>query len=294
MKDYIGTHIPANWHRGKQIENGEISFTKNGLCFYYPSRLYHKGKVEIDYSEIAWIEKKNIYIRHPNKMTIFTKTNAEYTFVVNERDDVVEFLDSKVKYTTEKPVDYRERLRNTPGERIKRQYFNIPLYVSASIIIPYTIFAIPLFDIVLNKGEMIKNTTMMDLLKISSVFLVFFMPLIVLSILNRFVFGRTVCVLNQEGVHYEQGMISWDKISNIEYEIELPSRSGSKHRFCFARLLGDELDVQLMHAPYYFTKRVKKYNSKIKVKFSKGSKFTIRFFALMLLIVPILVLLFKS
>lgn len=292
MKDYIGTYIPANWHRGKQIEKGELGFSKTGICFYYPSMRYHKGKVEIDCSEIIWIEKKNIYIRHPYKMTIFTKKNAEYTFVVNERDEVVEFLDSKVKYAPEKPVDYQERLRNTPGERIKRQYFNMPLYIYSSFSVQIVIL-LPILNIFLGKENMTRYT-IIDMFGMLCFVLLFFIPLIVLSILNRFVFGRVVCVINQEGVHYEQGVISWDKISNIEYEIELPSRSASRDRSCFARLLGDELDVQLIHAPYYFTKRAKKYNSKIKVKFSKGSKFTIRLWALLPLICFVIVLLLES
>lgn len=290
MKDYIGICIPANWYRGVQIENGEMEFRKTGICFYSPSMLYHKEKVEIDYSEIIWIEEKKYKIK-PNKIIIYTKKNEEYTFVVNECDDVVDFLNSKVKYATEKPMDYKERLHNMTGEKVKRQYFNVPLYMLLSFLLPTPII-ISIYDIVLSKDG-ITQYTPIDIFEGFIIICIWLTPLFLLSLANRFLFGRIVCVLNKEGVHYEQGFIPWEKITNIEYEIEIPSRSSCR-KYCFARVLGDGLDVKLMHAPYYFTRKAQKYNNKIKSRFSKGSRFLIVLWATMPWFCYIVVLLIKA
>lgn len=253
MKNYIGICISADWHRGKQIENGEMEFNKTGICFYYPSMLYHKEKVEIDYSKIIWVEEKKYKIK-PNKIIVYTQKSEEYTFTVNGNDDVVDFLNSKVKYATEKPLNYKERLHNMTGEKVIRQYFNVPLYMLLSLLLPVPII-VPIYDIALSKDG-ITQYTPIDMFEMLIIIFIWLIPLFILSLLNRFLFGRIVCVLNQEGVHYEQGFIPWEKITNIEYEIEIPSRL-SRRNYCFARILGDGLDVKLIHAPYYFIRKAK-------------------------------------
>ena len=90
-------------------------------------------------------------------------------------------------------------------------------------------------------------------------------PIILASVLNRFLFGNLVCVLTRQGIHTESAFIEWDKVSQITYCPQLPSRSGMRvpKDFCHAvvtvRKSGNQTyEIVIPHCPLYAIRKMKK------------------------------------
>lgn len=95
MKDYIGTNIAANYFKGPEAVGGKIYFCQTCLVFKSHALNIQTGEQRIEYSEIIMISKRNTLGIVPNGISIFTKDGFEHKFVVNKRNDVMEFLESK-------------------------------------------------------------------------------------------------------------------------------------------------------------------------------------------------------
>jgi hypothetical protein len=98
---------------------------------------------------------------------------------------------------------------------------------------------------------------------------VFLAPLILLTSLNRWLFGRKVCLLNHEGLFCNQRMIPWDAIDSMTFHLELPARSNSGCSYVV--ITGKNLGLALAHAPYHLLRAAKKYNPNIRTALEKGS-----------------------
>lgn len=95
-------------------------------------------------------------------------------------------------------------------------------------------------------------------------------PLLLLSLLNRFLFGKVVCVLDENGLHYEGGFIEWSAVTGIDYEARLPLRSGPA--YSYARIIGSGIEIKLLHAPHLLLKKARKHNPDIQTGLSRDSK----------------------
>lgn len=107
-------------------------------------------------------------------------------------------------------------------------------------------------------------------------FLLVLFPWIPLSVLNRFLFGRIICVLDDKGLHHKGGFIPWQHIEQVIYEVEVPSRHWE---FCRAIIHSKAGELTLNHAPYFLLKKIKRHTPDIPVRLSKSSVFAIVFFA---------------
>lgn len=54
------------------------------------------GNTRIEYSQIVRLAKRNTLGIVPNGLSIFTKDNFEHKFVINNRQSVIEFLQSRL------------------------------------------------------------------------------------------------------------------------------------------------------------------------------------------------------
>lgn len=95
----------------------------------------------------------------------------------------------------------------------------------------------------------------------------FILPCLVLSALNRFFFGKLVCVLSEEGIHYKDGLIKWDNISHIKYT---PTVFG-RHHFWPANMdvVCKNETINIVSVPLYMFPAVKKFCPDIKTKMDK-------------------------
>lgn len=287
-RDYVEDKVFATCIEDLLVKEGEIVFGGSSMIFYSPT-IYPKEKVEINYSSITWIEKKKSLGFISNRMIIHTKEQGEYIFVSKERDKIIEFLLSKASSLDRKPSNSKVKLRNTAGEKIRRQYFGMYIYMVIPWIIQFWLF-IPIMEMVIN-GKEFSGYKAMEMLEVIATLVILLLPIVMLSLGNRYFFGRIVCVLNETGIIYKRGFISWKDIERIEYGIELPARYSIKD-YCHARIVGKELDIKLLHCPCFFMWRAKKYNKDIKCKFSKDSITTIIIMALIPITLLILFLIF--
>lgn len=106
-------------------------------------------------------------------------------------------------------------------------------------------------------------------------------------LLVHFRLGFVVCILDSEGIHYDGGMIPWDKIQKIVYHISVPDRSqivDDNPKCCTAIIFTENEEVKLEHAPLFLLRLAKKAHPEIKTGFSRLSKGLILGFILILLI----------
>lgn len=201
------------------------------------------------------------------------------------------------------------KLKSIPGEKIRRQYFNVVIYPLLSfVLLVLTMCVITWF------GNGTQDEKIEDLASwiVGLMFLaVPLLPLIVLSILNRFYFGRVVCVLNEKGLHFADGfidediffkaegnvrMIKWEHIRKVAYEPDgfKFSRHASGCRNCAyitTKPYKKEIVAELNHVPLMLLRKMKRYCPDVKYGFTGFGWFIIGIYALIPTVIPFFVLL---
>ncbi len=161
-------------------------------------------------------------------------------------------------------------LREIEGERIRRQYFTLPVIVLGVIMlfVPYCLLVFSLRD-----GSFLLSDWLDSLWISFWVCFVFSLPFLILMILNRVCFGRIICVLTAEGICCKDCLIKWNEIEKIEYEIDFPSRHRiDRYRCCRAIIHTKNKSMTLLHAPLYLLRRIKRIQPDLDARISKGSK----------------------
>ena len=158
-------------------------------------------------------------------------------------------------------------LKFIDGKKIRRQYFNIPLIIlySLMIAIPYAIFTISLCIGKFDSAEW-PSTLWISI----GVCFCFSLPFLILRILNKYCFGRIICVLTQKGIHFPKGMLGWETIEKIEYAIDSKPRYKSDSAKAFRAIVYTKggKHVVLNSSPLYILFRAKKYNKELDVRIS--------------------------
>ncbi|MBQ8163119.1 MAG: hypothetical protein IJZ93_01960 [Clostridia bacterium] len=157
-------------------------------------------------------------------------------------------------------------LKHIEGKKIRRQYFNIPLIILYSLMlaIPYAIFTISLC---IGKSDSYEWSSTLW----TSIWICFFfsLPLLVLSTLNKHCFGRILCVLNKEGIHFSnKGKLRWEVIEKIEYVIDSKPRYKSDTKKAFRAIIYTQggKHIVLANVPLYIVSRIKKYQKGLEIK----------------------------
>ena len=255
-----------------------ISFHKSKLyldCFRIKLPYTH-----INYSDIIWIEEPDVFSFGKKRIDLCTKKGDIVSLYYPSHIKVTEFLFANTQLAKEKPAFLTSSTEMMDGERIRRQYFNGPIYLLSGLYISLYLFLL-ITNLATGKGIL---ETLHELIVSLWVPLVWLGPLSILSFLNRSHFGKIICTLNEKGLQHEKSFVSWEQITRIEYEIVLPSRSPSSYqnriKSCYAYIyVEDGKDLLLTQAPYMLLKAAKKYNPDIKVGFTKHSINTLRFLA---------------
>lgn len=104
-------------------------------------------------------------------------------------------------------------LKNSDGVKIRMQYFNMPIFAAFGLVI--LIFFIGGAVAIKNKEPFFSH----DIIPAFGGLFVLTAPFILLSVLNRFFFGRVICVINDEGIRVIDGpqIIKWGEITNVSY-----------------------------------------------------------------------------
>jgi len=144
--------------------------------------------------------------------------------------------------------------------------------------------------------EKLTWTDMLEIVWISfSICGILALPFIVLSILNRYLFGKVVCALCDDGIQLDNTFIKWEKIEKIEYHIELPSRGMFIHKqYNRAVIYTKSKETPIQHAPLYMLRAVRRLCPGIDARVNKSSRNFILIFIGVMFLLPILVLAVKA
>ena len=166
-----------------------------------------------------------------------------------------------------------KKLRKIKGEKIRWQYFN--MLICLFLLIELMLFCI-IITTAINKGEFTSLLWLEDYVSVSLILLIIISPFCILSLLNRFFFGSTVCVLTDKGIHTKDTFIYYEDIELIEYDINLPGKYS--WQFCGMYVTGKtiggkKIKIFVKHVPFYIMKRIKKQSPKTEMRLSGWSKF---------------------
>ncbi len=187
-------------------------------------------------------------------------------------------------------------LKCIQGKKIRRQGFIIPLTIlySMMLAIPYSIFAISWC-----MGKLDTYGSPTTFWTSVLVCFLFSVPFLVLRSLNKYFFGKIICVLNDEGIYYaNKGKFGWDSIDKIEYVIDSKPRykgdSGKTWRAIIYTHGGKH--VVLEKAPLYIMSSIKRYQKSFDVKTIGASTLVspVLIMATILLLCPFYVVLLRK
>ena len=179
-------------------------------------------------------------------------------------------------------------LKDIDGVKVRWQYFNYLIYAQLAAIV---MAVIPIVITTL-KGSYRPATSAEDIISTIVAIVMLILPWAFLSLLNRFLFGKIVCVVNEEGIHLEGGLVRYEQIEKIEYNPQLMSRHQRNftHATVSVKSQGDEPYVfDILHFPVYALGKIKKYSPETKIKLGKDGRFTILFLTLLPIILGIVV-----
>lgn len=188
----------------------------------------------------------------------------------------------------------KNKLKEIRGERIRRQFFTPVIYCVYFALAFLSVLAVGLGA----TGEPLILRIILSLFAIEALF-------VLLSLLNRRFFGKTVCVLCKDGIFYDDGLypevafIPWDGIKSASYRIDLPQKSYSADRS--SMFGGCQMEIKLKHksesvivcnAPHYLICKIKKYRPSIDAKLDGFTKFLLISATTFPVVAPILIILF--
>lgn len=96
VRNYVNEKIGANYMRKLEAVGGWIYFDETGLTFKSHAINVHRGETRIEYADIQHVTKRRTMGVVPNGISVYTKDNFEHKFVIYNREDVIEFLKSKM------------------------------------------------------------------------------------------------------------------------------------------------------------------------------------------------------
>lgn len=181
-------------------------------------------------------------------------------------------------------------LKKINGERIREQYFNI--FIFMEVFVAFIPFAIILTINTLSDGSGTKFNSIADVFDFILLAIKYLILPVVLSVLNRFVFGEIICVLDDVGITFSGDFIRWDSITDIVYVIDFPDKVS--FGCCYARVIGKNLNLKIYSAPVFLLLRARKYNENIKVRYSKWSIALLVSYAVVPSIILLLIFLLNS
>ena len=174
-------------------------------------------------------------------------------------------------------------LASLPGKRLRMQFFAFPLVLIPGffLILLYMMWIVMLLLGELIFSEMLKLTLLVALLCAPVVLLC-----AVLLVLNHYFFGKIICVLGNDGIAHKKGLIRWNRIKRIEYEIHLPSRHQYLWEYCRAVIFTGAGQIGIDHAPLCMLFFAHKLHPEIPMGLGKDCKRDLLIWAVILALLP--------
>ena len=165
-----------------------------------------------------------------------------------------------------KNKSYMSSLMYKDNVFIRKQYFNGPIYclfLIALMVITMTA------SVALSNGTFSMQEWLDDALEVIDTVAILMAPFLILSLLNRFFFGETICVLNDRGIYYGKEELLWENILSIQYNVtHIGGRSIMRKWFrpAYAEVVCKNEKTRIVSAPLYMLPKVKKFAPHVKIK----------------------------
>ena len=174
-------------------------------------------------------------------------------------------------------------MENADGYKVRWQYFNTYIYTVLSFV-PVVPIMVLILD--LKRGSFEHSKKLLEYSEIVPLlfFIIFIVlgPFLLLSLLNRFFFGKLVCVINDENLVLDDREIPLKNIEKVEYAPQIPfSYRSLRHiDFTYVRIFvrpmfGKVYSVDVLHFPIYGLKKLKQVAPHIKVRWNKSYLFLV-------------------
>lgn len=181
------------------------------------------------------------------------------------------------------------KLCDISGTKIRWQYFTVPIYIIWSMC--FLMVCSFLICSSLKKGSDLSDM-LGEIASVLYMLAIITLPFAFLAILNRFLFGKIICVLDEKGMHCREGFIRWEDISEIAYDIDLPGkhRWGNSSATVTGKYInGQSFEILLNHAPHHLIYKAKRLRPDINAHFTKDSFVWIFLFTVFPVVLPILI-----
>ena len=178
-----------------------------------------------------------------------------------------------LKLLKSKAKKQAKSLEEIEGQKIRWQYFNTWIYMMLAIIpaVPVMIIMGELregnFDIWNVIVEMSSATPVMI-----AMYGFFIGPFAILSIFNRFCFGKLLSVVTEDTLFWENREIPITDINKIVYHPRVMTRRSISYSYAtiFIRTKANNTQpLDVVHFPLYGLRKIKKYNKEIKLSWDK-------------------------
>ncbi|MBR2907098.1 MAG: hypothetical protein IKC26_03540 [Clostridia bacterium] len=233
-------------------------------------------RVPLDISSVKI--KKNIFLNEhvidisfnegaPCRITAFPKVLA----IHSQKENLPGFL-SYLK--SKEPGGTAPELNQINGIKIRRQYFNFILYVFLAMLLPI----IPMIFILecekqnaslWNSWHLLWSITAESLPMIGA----FILPLLLLSVCSKYIFGKTIAVVEQKGLYLENAFIPWEDIKAVEYNATRASRLNFRAAYITVTVAPAgkrEFRVEVSGFTLYGLRQLKKHLPRRAVRWAKG------------------------
>ena len=225
----------------------------------------------------------------PCRITAFPKVLA----IDSQKENLSQFLSYLKSKTPNKNIP---DLNQIDGTRIRKQYFNFILYAFLATLLPI----IPMIFIlecekqnisIWNSWHLLWNVTTEALPTI----IAFILPLFLLSVCSKFIFGKTIAVVEQNGLYLDNVFIPWEDIKAVEYNTTHFSRFNFRAAYItitVAPAKKGEYRVEVTSFTLYGLRKLKKHLPHQTVRWAKGELPLTIFFASLPTVIFLLIALF--
>ena len=194
----------------------------------------------------------------------------------SQKVNLFDFISSLKAKSTQK---WPEELNRIKGEKIRRQTINIFIYIMLSF------FPMPIiFTVILTLKENTFSFYETGRLFLNSlpIYCLCIAPFLLLSLLQRFILGKIVCVFDDDGLHTDVDFVAWKNINKVVFKPCIYLKS--KERTCvtvYVKCPGkDEYFFDIYDFPASGLAKIKRHRPEIKIEFCKAKIIEILIFAL--------------
>lgn len=265
-------------NQGNQQLFGFLGLTDTHLLVAIMSasgkKIVQSNRISLEISSVkikqTWIFRQCVLdIKFTNGMSCKFTFSPRVLMIDTQKDNLPLFLN----YVSSRAVHQQTtELKDVSGCKLRWQYFNVYIWTVFSFMPGIAIFMMAAES---EKGTLdFWGVLEMVLLSIS-IWFALMSPFILLSLLNRFCFGKIVGVITETGLVLENDVIPWSDIDAILYCPRVLGRTTAyKMSYTYAKVYTKgtakaEYITEVLHFPLYGVKKIKKQHPEITIRFEK-------------------------